>query len=136
MTPQPRKPDGGPIGTVLWHVTMSLDGLIAGPGDAMSWVLRYADPNPAVDEVISTTGAVLAGRRSYDVSAKEEQRPEARKVYGGAWTGPVFVLTHEVPHCRVRRREQEFRRKPWQGLGTVRATVYKRLRKLREPSGS
>ena len=52
------------MGTVLWHVTMSLDGLIAGPGDAMSWVLRYADPNPAVDEVISTTGAVLAVRLS------------------------------------------------------------------------
>ncbi len=51
-------------GVVLWHVTMSLDGFIAGPADAMDWIFRYAGPNPVVDEVINTTGAVLAGRRT------------------------------------------------------------------------
>ncbi len=25
---------------VLWHVTMSLDGFIAGPNDSMDWVLE------------------------------------------------------------------------------------------------
>ncbi len=85
------------MGKVLWHVTMSLDGFIAGPGDAMDWVFRYAGPNPAVDEAIKTTGAVLAGRRSYDVGRRKGQRVEARKIYGGAWTGPVFVLTHQAP---------------------------------------
>jgi hypothetical protein len=28
---------------------------------------------------------------------KPGQRPEARKVLGGAWSGPVFVLTHNAP---------------------------------------
>lgn len=28
------------IGKVPWHVTMSLDGFIAGPNDAMDWVLE------------------------------------------------------------------------------------------------
>ncbi len=32
------------MGMVLWHVTMSLDGFIAGPGDAMDWVLEHDDP--------------------------------------------------------------------------------------------
>ncbi len=82
---------------VLWHVTMSLDGFIAGPGDAMDWMFRYVVPNPVVDEIIQTTGSVLAGRRSYDVGARKGQRAEFRKVYGGAWTGPQFVLTHETP---------------------------------------
>jgi dihydrofolate reductase len=76
---------------------MSLDGFIAGPADAMDWVFRYAGPNPAADEVITSIGAVIAGRRSYDVGRRKGQRAEARKVYGGAWTGPVFVLTHQAP---------------------------------------
>jgi dihydrofolate reductase len=84
-------------GKVLWHVTMSLDGFIAGPNDEVDWVFRYPDPNPLVDEVIAGLGAVLVGRRSYEVGRKPGQAPEARKVYGGAWTGPMFVLTHEPP---------------------------------------
>lgn len=29
------------MGVVIWHVTMSLDGFIAGPDDAMDWVFGY-----------------------------------------------------------------------------------------------
>ncbi len=28
------------MGKVLWHVTMSLDGFIAGPDDAMEWAFE------------------------------------------------------------------------------------------------
>jgi hypothetical protein len=27
------------VGTVIWHVTMSLDGFIAGPDDSRDWVV-------------------------------------------------------------------------------------------------
>ncbi len=74
---------------VLWHITMSLDGFVAGPGGDMSWMGDYADPNPTVNEVLGQIGAVLIGGRTYD-GAKTEQG----KVYGGAWSGPQFVLTH------------------------------------------
>ncbi len=95
------------MGKVLVDVTMSLDGFIAGPDDAMDWVFEYhgsgiADPdapntaNAAVEEVIASTGAVLAGRRSYDVG-KRALRPETSEVMGGRWTGPQFVLTHHSP---------------------------------------
>ena len=77
------------MGKVLWHVTMSLDGLIAGPDGAMDWAFRDPGPNPAVDEVLKTTEAVLAGRRSYNVGITAP-RPEMRTAYGGAWTGPQF----------------------------------------------
>jgi dihydrofolate reductase len=77
---------------VLWHTAMSLDGFVAGPGDAMDWVFQYNDPNPMVAEVIQTTGAVLAGRHTYDVGPRTGQ-----PFYGGAWTGPAFVLTHYPP---------------------------------------
>lgn len=80
------------VGRVLVHATMSLDGLIAGPDDAMDWVFEYVEPSAADDEVIKTTGAMLAGRRSYDVG-KRDAGKESGAPYGGAWTGPVFVLT-------------------------------------------
>jgi dihydrofolate reductase len=82
---------------VLWHVTMSLDGFIAGPDDAMDWALEYPSaPNPAVEEVIQTIGAILAGRRWYDVATGRYGGRAG--IYGGAWTGPVFVLTHRLDH--------------------------------------
>lgn len=82
---------------VLWHVTMSLDGYIAGPGDAMDWVFRHAGPNPEVDATIPTIGAVLAGARTHGVGRRPALPEEAQGVYGGAWSGPVFVLTHHPP---------------------------------------
>ena len=81
---------------VLWHVTMSLDGFIAGPEQSMDWMLGYGGENSEVEELLKDIGAVLAGRRSYDVGAGQE-RPEFQKPYGGAFTGPVFVLTHHAP---------------------------------------
>lgn len=95
--------NGRPAGTVLWHVTMSLDGFIVGPADVMDWILRYSGPREAsstraiMDEVVGTTGAVLMGRRSYDVGRRKGQRAEFSTVYGGGWTGPQFVLTHRAP---------------------------------------
>src|SRR2546427_2334843 len=82
---------------VLWHVTMSLDGFIAGPRDSMDWMLGFGEENDEVDELIKRIGAVLSGRRTYDVGAVQE-RPEFRRPYGGAFSGPVFVLTHKPPH--------------------------------------
>lgn len=76
---------------------MSLDGFIAGPDDAMDWVFRFAEPGENADDVIQSTGAILAGRRSYDVGRKPNQRPEAQEPFGGAWSGPQFVLTHRAP---------------------------------------
>jgi dihydrofolate reductase/nitroimidazol reductase NimA-like FMN-containing flavoprotein (pyridoxamine 5'-phosphate oxidase superfamily) len=80
------------MGAVLWHVTMSADGFIAGPGDAMEWVAEWPGPNPVVDDVIASTGALVIGRRTYEV----EDRVRGG-FYGGAWTGPYFVLTHAPP---------------------------------------
>src|SRR5438270_3820605 len=57
---------------VLAHTTVSLDGFIAGPNDEMDWVFEHAGDVPAalVDEVIATTGAILAGRRGYEVGRR------------------------------------------------------------------
>jgi dihydrofolate reductase len=80
------------MGQVLWHVTMSLDGFIAGPRDDMTWLADYLGPNPTADEVLAQVGALLIGDRTYQLAKTEEGKP-----YGGAWTGPMFVLTHDAP---------------------------------------
>jgi dihydrofolate reductase len=49
-----------------------------------------------LDEVIARTGAVLAGRRVYEVG-RRVQRPEARGPVDGRWRGPHFILTHAPP---------------------------------------
>jgi hypothetical protein len=43
-----------------------------------------------IEEYVETTGAVLGGRDGWD------QFPDASLTYGGAWQGPVFVLTHHA----------------------------------------
>lgn len=75
-------------GKVLWHFTMSLDGFVAGPNHAMGWMTGFTFRQGLVDEYVQTTGAVLGGRDGWD-AAVGDHRP-----YGGAWEGPIFVLTH------------------------------------------
>jgi dihydrofolate reductase len=83
-----------PTGKVHLAFTMSLDGFVAGPGHSMEF-MRGATQRPGlVQEYIEATGAVLAGRDGYD-SAIGDSRP-----YGGAWKGPIFVLTHHPEDAR------------------------------------
>jgi dihydrofolate reductase len=81
------------MGDVLWHTQMSLDGFIAGPDDDMRWAFEAeAGPDETIDEVVSSTGALLVGRRTQDVEDREQPG-----FYGGAYRGPFFVLRHDPP---------------------------------------
>ena len=78
---------------VLYHVTASLDGFIAGPGNEIDWMSGITGPNPVVKEVMSQIGAILMGARTYyDVPGDPDGKP-----YGGAITPPVFVATGNDP---------------------------------------
>lgn len=81
-------------GKVLLHFAMSLDGCVAGPNHEMDWMTGFSVRPGLHAEYIETTGAVLAGRSGYD-SAIGDSRP-----YGGAWKGPIFVLTHHPQDAR------------------------------------
>jgi dihydrofolate reductase len=81
----------GAPATVLWHVTMSLDGFIAGPDHAMEWAFEHGTPGPVAEEIIESTGSILAGRRGYDLGTR---LTGPRRIYGGRWKGRLFVLTH------------------------------------------
>lgn len=86
------------MASVLAHTTMSLDGYVAGPNHEMDWVFEHAGDVPAelVDDVIATTGAILGGRRGYEVG-RSANRKETSGPFGGRWQGPIFVLTHTPP---------------------------------------
>jgi dihydrofolate reductase len=95
------------VSKVIWHITMSLDGFIAGPDDSMDWVVGEwsddgtntrdieVDRSSMADEVLDSAGAILGGRRWYDVAERLYDGVDG--IYGGQWQGPVFVLTHRPP---------------------------------------
>jgi dihydrofolate reductase len=75
-------------GKVHWGFTMSLDGFVAGPNHDMGWMTGFTSRPGLIEEYIESTGAVLGGRDGWDAFGGNA-RP-----YGGAWKGPIFVLTH------------------------------------------
>lgn len=84
---------------VVVNRSMSLDGFIAGPDDAMDWIFDFVAPDE-FPEVAAATGAMLIGRRTWDVgnrmdAAKERGSVPSRDAY--PFSGPMFVLTHEPP---------------------------------------
>jgi dihydrofolate reductase len=60
----------------------------------MDWATGFSVRPGLITEYVQTTGAVLAGRDGFD-NAIGQARP-----YGGAWKGPIFVLTHHPEDAR------------------------------------
>ncbi|GAA4220018.1 dihydrofolate reductase [Streptosporangium album] len=89
------------MGKVLYSVTMSLDGFIAGTGGDMSWLTEHLGPNPTVDEVIGKIGALLVGNRTFRGDDPHKGTAKEGKPFGGGWSGPQFVLTHHAPATPV-----------------------------------
>ncbi|MEU6413402.1 dihydrofolate reductase family protein [Microbispora sp. NPDC046933] len=89
------------MATMLYSATMSLDGFIAGPGGDMSWLTEHLGPNPAVDGLIGDIGALLVGNRTFRGDDPHRGTPQEGEPFGGGWSGPQFVLTHDVPAAPV-----------------------------------
>jgi dihydrofolate reductase len=78
-------------GKVVVNRAMSLDGFIAGPGDEMGWI-RDLVPQDDIAKVATATGAMLVGRRTWDVGDRMEADEPGSTDY--PFTGPMFLLTH------------------------------------------
>jgi dihydrofolate reductase len=70
---------------------MSLDGFIAGPDDEMGWI-RDLGPQEEINKAAAATGAMLIGRRTWDVG--ERMRADDPDITDYPFTGPMFLLTH------------------------------------------
>src|SRR2546427_6883299 len=84
-------------GKVVVNRAMSLDGFIAGPGHSMDWGPGHLADNAPDDvaEIAAATGAMLIGRRTWDVGDKMEEDEPGSTDY--PFSGPMFLLTHRPP---------------------------------------
>ncbi len=68
----------------------------------MSWLTEHLGPNPVVDDLINGIGALLVGNRTFRGDDPYKGVPEKEgKAFGGGWSGPAFVLTHDPPDAPV-----------------------------------
>src|SRR5438552_16792273 len=94
----------GLMGKVIVGTTMSLDGFIS---DRYGNVGRlYPDlaalrNTEFLQESISNTGAVVMGRRAYDMAAGD--------LTGYEYQVPIFVLTHEPPEKTAKGQNERLR---------------------------
>ncbi len=88
-------------GKVVVNRAISLDGFIAGPGDAMDWIFDFMVPVPSWQvPIAAATGAMLVGRRTVEVGERMAAAKEggfASSDEGYPFYGPTFVLTHRPP---------------------------------------
>src|SRR5262249_29531729 len=80
--------------------SMSLDGFIAGPGRAMDWVFDFVAPDE-FPEIAAATGAMLNGRRTYEVGNRmEADKPGSARTdlepVSGTRSGTVTILRFRV----------------------------------------
>jgi dihydrofolate reductase len=83
-------------GKVVVNRCMSLDGFIAGPGHSMDWgggraLADFMAPDDFA-EVAAATGAMLVGRRTWEVGDRMEAEEPGSTDY--PFSGPMFLLTH------------------------------------------
>src|ERR1700733_3719356 len=85
-------------GKVVVNRCMSLDGFIAGPGDAMSWIFDFmpGGVEALFPEIMAATGAALIGRRTSDGGDRVAD-PDNHESKPGYDAGALFVLTHQPP---------------------------------------
>lgn len=93
--------DGNTRGRVRAFVACSVDGFIAGNENDLTWIPSPGDTDDyGHDEFMASIGAILLGRRSFDVVRELGEWPFGPK--------PVIVATHrdlEPPNTFVRRRQ-------------------------------
>lgn len=81
-------------GKVVVNRSMSLDGFIAGPDDAMAWIFEVGAPEVSAPYA-SATGAMLVGRRTYEVGRRMAAEDPSAVDY--PFSGPIFLLTQRPP---------------------------------------
>jgi dihydrofolate reductase len=83
-------------GKVVVNRCMSLDGFIEGPGHSMDGcggraLADFVAPDDLA-EVAAATGAMLVGRRTWEVGERMEAEEPGSTDY--PFSGPMFLLTH------------------------------------------
>lgn len=76
---------------LIWNTMMSLDGFVADRAESMEWAFDFdAGSAASTSRLVDRIGALIVGRRTMDVEDRNQPG-----FYGGAFTGPFFVLTSD-----------------------------------------
>ncbi|HYJ00973.1 MAG TPA: dihydrofolate reductase family protein [Nitrososphaeraceae archaeon] len=78
-------------GKTILYIATSLDGYVAGPNDEIEWLNRYSNVDFGLKEFLTGVGAIIMGRRSYDIGV--EKKWFGQYDYGA----PIFVVSHYKP---------------------------------------
>ena len=92
------------MGKVILDMAVSLDGFVAGPNNEDGGLHNYffspaGATGGVIEEGFKTTGAIIMGRRSYNLGAEQagfEDNP---------YQVPTFILTHDVPESVAKGAE-------------------------------
>ncbi len=89
-----------PVPKTILYIASSLDGYIAGKDDDLSWLMPYEDVDYDYEAFFSTIGAIIEGRRTYDI--------EVKNGWELAHPVPLFVLSKGVPVSKAARADVVF----------------------------
>src|SRR5687767_11298368 len=59
----------------IYYTATSLDGYIAGPNNALDWLLQFGDPGSEFEEFIADVGALAMGSATYEWILANHIRP-------------------------------------------------------------
>jgi len=78
--------------TIL-EIALTVDGFVAGRNDEQDWLEGFGDLSEfGFDEFIAGIGAIIIGKRSYDLGVEQEWFKG--DTYGNS---PIFVICNEIP---------------------------------------
>ncbi|MGM0896532.1 MAG: dihydrofolate reductase family protein [Bacillota bacterium] len=77
---------------VCFGMIVSLDGFISDSQGRLDKLYRSFKPNEEINEVMANTGAVIMGRRTYDMADDPDAYADNYE-----FQVPIFVLTHHPP---------------------------------------
>jgi dihydrofolate reductase len=83
------------MNNAILYIAISLDGFVAGVNDDISWLFRYNDVDYGFDAFFCGIGAIIQGRRAYEVEIKNGWETPSPV--------PTFVLSHHLPECKPQR---------------------------------
>jgi dihydrofolate reductase len=88
------------MSNAVLYIAMSLDGMIAGKNDGIFWLDRYQDVDYGFDQFFESIGAIIQGRRVYDL--------EVAAGFDELHKRPTFVLSYRSPTQKLKRGDIVF----------------------------
>ena len=77
------------MGKTILYIGVSFDGYIAGPNDETEWMDPYGEVDYGFDDFLNTVGAIIMGRRSYEIGADKD--------WFNQLSSPIIVVSEDVP---------------------------------------